>query len=155
VARTQHHRRVRVVLLVRTDQADDRPLRVILGKLGLDTHDRGIKLVATWLRDAGMEVIYLGPYLEADLVAHVAVQEDADVVGLSFLDGGHVGWCRDLRDHLRRAGRPDLPIVVGGIIPDQDAADLASLGVAAVVTPGTPLSAIVAAVKKVGTEARV
>lgn len=153
MARAQHYRRVGVSCLPRF-HANDRPLRVILGKLGLDTHDRGIKLVATWLRNAGVEVIYLGPYLEAGVVAHISVQEDADVVGLSFLDGGHVGWCRDLRDQLRQAGRPDLPIVVGGIIPDHDAADLAALGVAAVFAPGSSLDDIVAAVKELGAEVR-
>jgi len=135
-------------------RADARPLRVVLGKLGLDTHDRGIKLVATWLRDAGMEVIYLGPYLEAGVIAQVAVQEDADVVGVSFLDGGHVGWCKDLRNELDRAGRSGLPIVVGGIIPSQDLATLTTLGVAAVFTPGSPLDGIVALVEKLGGEAR-
>jgi methylmalonyl-CoA mutase C-terminal domain/subunit len=133
---------------------DAQRLRVVLGKLGLDTHDRGIKLVATWLRNAGLEVIYLGPYLEAGVIARVAVQEDADVVGVSFLDGGHVGWCKDLRSELDRAGRFGLPIIVGGIIPSQDLAVLATLGVAAVFTPGTPLESIVASVERLGEEAR-
>ena len=93
--------------------ANDRaPIRVLLSKIGLDTHDRGIKLVAAWLRDAGMEVIYLGPYRTAEEVASVAVQEDVAVIGTSFLDGGHAGSdprlarCARRRRRNRRSGHP-------------------------------------------------
>jgi methylmalonyl-CoA mutase C-terminal domain/subunit len=121
------------------------PIRVLLSKIGLDTHDRGIKLVAAWLRDAGMEVIYLGPYKTVEEVSSVAVQEDVAVIGTSFLDGGHVGWITDLLAELDRADAGDIPVIVGGIVPAPDEAELLGLGVDAVLHPGTPMSDVVAA----------
>jgi len=119
--------------------------RILLSKIGLDTHDRGIKLVAAWLRDAGMEVIYLGPYRTVEEVVAVALQEDVDVIGASFLDGGHCGWVEDLLQALDEEDSGDVPVVVGGIIPDEDVTRLTELGVAAVVRPGTPMEEVVAA----------
>ena len=131
--------------------ADDRaPIRVLLSKIGLDTHDRGIKLVAAWLRDAGMEVIYLGPYRTAEEVAAVAVQEDVAVIGTSFLDGGHDGWTRDLLAALAEVGAADVPVILGGIVPPDDEAQLLELGVAAVLHPGTPMLEVVTAFERVG-----
>lgn len=123
--------------------ARDVPIRVLLSKIGLDTHDRGIKLVAAWIRDAGMEVIYLGPYKTVEDVTAAAVQEDVDVIGTSFLDGGHLGWLFDLRAALDEADAADIPIVVGGIIPAEDEVELLRTGVAAVLHPGTPMEDIV------------
>jgi methylmalonyl-CoA mutase C-terminal domain/subunit len=120
------------------------PIRVLLGKVGLDTHDRGIKLVALWLRDAGMEVSYIGPYHTPEDLAAVAAQEDVDVVGVSFLDGGHLGWSQDLLTAMadRKAG--DIPIVVGGTVSSEDRQSLMAEGIFDVAPPGTPLTAVVA-----------
>ena len=118
-------------------------VRVLLSKIGLDTHDRGIKLVAAWLRDAGMEVIYLDPYRTPEEVARVAVQEDVDVVGTSFLDGGQVGWTTELVGNLRELGAAQIPVVVGGVMPADDVLALEQLGVFAVILPGTPFADVV------------
>lgn len=130
-----------------------RPRRVLLSKIGLDTHDRGIKLVAAWLRDAGMEVIYLGPYKTVDDVVAVALQEDVDVIGVSFLDGGHCGWVADLQQALAAENSGDVPVVVGGIIPDEDEVRLMEIGIAAVVRPGTPMEEVVAAFERAAAHA--
>jgi methylmalonyl-CoA mutase C-terminal domain/subunit len=122
---------------------------VLLSKIGLDTHDRGIKLVAAWLRDAGMEVIYLGPYKTVEEVVAVAVQEDVDVIGTSFLDGGHCGWAEDLLRALADEDAGDVPVVVGGIIPEDDEVRLTEAGVAAVVGPGTPMHEMVETFERV------
>jgi methylmalonyl-CoA mutase C-terminal domain/subunit len=129
-------------------------LRVVLGKVGLDTHDRGIKLVAVWLRDAGMEVVYLGPYLEAAGVARAAMEEDADVVGVSFLDGGHLGWSADLLAELRDQQIAEVPLVVGGTIPDADRDALLEMGVAAVFRAGHGLADIVSEIRGLGIRKR-
>jgi methylmalonyl-CoA mutase C-terminal domain/subunit len=131
--------------------ATDSPIRVLLSKIGLDTHDRGIKLVAAWLRDAGMEVIYLGPYRSPEEVAAVAVQEDVAVIGTSFLDGGHDGWTRDLLSALEAAEAGDVPVIVGGIVPVDDEAQLLDIGIAAVLHPGTPMLEVVAAFERAAT----
>lgn len=119
------------------------PIRVLLGKVGLDTHDRGIKLVALWLRDAGMEVSYLGPYHSPEDLASVAAQEDVDVVGVSFLDGGHLGWSQDLLAAMDTRQAADIPIIVGGTISAEDRESLMSEGIFEVAPPGTPLETIV------------
>jgi methylmalonyl-CoA mutase C-terminal domain/subunit len=116
---------------------------VVLGKIGLDTHDRGMRLVAAHLLRAGCEVIYLGPYRSPEDMALAALQEDADVIGTSFLDGGHLGWTRDLLEAMAVHGLPNVPVIVGGTIPSDDAEELTGLGVFAVVTPGTPLPEVV------------
>ncbi len=128
----------------------DPPVRVLLSKIGLDTHDRGIKLVAAWLRDSGMEVIYLGPYKTVEEVASVAAQEDVDVVGTSFLDGGHCGWIGDLFAELGTVDAADIPVIVGGIVPEDDERILRELGVAEVVHPGTPMDEVVEAFRTAG-----
>jgi methylmalonyl-CoA mutase C-terminal domain/subunit len=116
---------------------------VVLSKIGLDTHDRGIRLVASHLLRAGCEVIYLGVYRTPEQVAHAALQEDAAVVGTSFLDGGQVGWTRDLLGVMNELGLSSVPVIVGGTIPPDDAQKLLSFGVFAVVPPGTPLPDVV------------
>jgi methylmalonyl-CoA mutase C-terminal domain/subunit len=121
----------------------DRPLRVLIAKPGLDGHDRGAKVVAHALRDAGLEVIYSGlKRTPAELVAE-AVQEDVDVIGLSVLSGAHLTLSRKLLEGLRQAGAGDIAVVVGGTIPAADAAELRAMGVQAVFPMGTPLDEIV------------
>lgn len=120
-------------------------LRVLVAKVGLDGHDRGIKVVARILRDAGMEVIYTGLFQTPETVAAAAIDEDVDVVGLSMLSGAHMTLAPLVVEALRARGA-DIPVVVGGIVPDQDVADLVSAGVAAVLGPGASADAVVATV---------
>jgi methylmalonyl-CoA mutase C-terminal domain/subunit len=120
-----------------------RPYRVIVAKPGLDGHDRGAKVIARALRDAGFEVIYTGLHQTPEQVVQVAVQEDADAVGLSLLSGAHLTLVPRVLDGLRAEGLGDVLVIVGGIIPDADIPALKELGVAAVFTPGAPLPTIV------------
>ena len=120
-------------------------LRVLVAKVGLDGHDRGIKVVARILRDAGMEVIYTGLFQTPETVAAAAVDEDVDVVGLSMLSGAHMTLAPLVVEALRARGA-DVPVVVGGIVPDQDVPDLLAAGVAGVLGPGASAEAVVATV---------
>ena len=120
-------------------------LRIILAKPGLDGHDRGIKVVAMGLRDAGAEVIYLGLRVTPQQIAAAAAAEDADLVGISVLSGAHVVLAGEVLAQLHAAGA-DVPLVVGGTIPPRDADALRRMGVSAVFGAGTPLPAAVAAV---------
>jgi methylmalonyl-CoA mutase C-terminal domain/subunit len=122
------------------------PARVLVAKPGLDGHDRGAKLVARALRDAGFEVIYTGIRQRPATIATVALQEDVDVVGLSVLSGAHVELSRKVVEELRGRGL-DVPVVVGGTIPRSDVAVLEALGVAAVCPTGTPIDDLVATVR--------
>ena len=119
------------------------PVRVLVGKPGLDGHDRGAKLVARALRDAGFEVIYLGIRQRPETIAAVAVQEDVQVVGLSILSGAHVSLTKKTADALRAAGAEDVMLVVGGTIPKRDVARLEAAGAAAVYPTGTPIEELV------------
>ena len=119
------------------------PVRVLVAKPGLDGHDRGAKLVARALRDAGFEVIYLGIRQRPEAIAAVAVQEDVRIVGLSILSGAHVALTRKTAEALRAAGADDVVLVVGGTIPKRDVPDLEAAGAAAVYPTGTPLEALV------------
>ncbi|XUL94529.1 cobalamin B12-binding domain-containing protein (plasmid) [Streptomyces galilaeus] len=121
-----------------------RPLRVVVAKPGLDGHDRGAKVVARALRDAGVEVIYTGLHQSPRQIADVAVQEDADGIGLSVLSGAHLTVFAALLEELRRREAGDITVFGGGIIPDADIRPLLDLGVAALFTPGTPTGDIVA-----------
>ena len=112
-----------------------RPIRVLVAKPGLDGHDRGAKVVAAALRDAGMEVIYTGLHQTPEMIATAAVQEDVDVVGLSILSGSHMELVPDVLDLMKERGISDIPVIVGGIIPDSDGRKLIELGVAMVFTP--------------------
>jgi methylmalonyl-CoA mutase C-terminal domain/subunit len=125
------------------------PIRVLVAKPGLDGHDRGAKIVARALRDAGFEVIYTGIRQTADAIAATAVQEDVDVVGLSILSGAHLGLARRTIDALRAAGLADVKVVVGGTIPACDSQPLLDLGVAAVFPTGTPIEVLVDGVRRV------
>ena len=118
-----------------TRGAPEVPVRVVLAKLGLDGHDRGLKVVARMLRDAGLEVIYLGLRQTTESVLRAAEQEDADVIGLSIHNGGHLTLAPRMVEAVRAAGL-DVPVVVGGIVPDQDLDRLQEAGVFAVLGPG-------------------
>lgn len=120
-----------------------RRIRVMVAKPGLDGHDRGAKVVARALRDAGMEVIYAGLHQTPEQIADAAVDEDVDVVGLSILSGAHMTLIPRVVELLREVGAGDIKVIGGGIIPEEDAAELKSLGVVEVFTPGTPTSEIV------------
>ena len=119
-----------------------RPIRVVIAKPGLDGHDRGAKVIARALRDAGMEVIYTGLRQTPEQIVEVALQEDADVIGLSILSGAHNHICPRLVSLLREKGLGDVLVVVGGIIPDADVPQLEALGISGVFQPGTPMQAI-------------
>ena len=120
----------------------ERRIRVLVGKPGLDGHDRGAKVVASALRDAGMEVIYTGLRITPEAIVATAVQEDCDVIGLSVLSGAHLTLFARVVELLREKGIPDVVVFGGGIIPGDDAAALEASGVAKVFTPGSPLAAI-------------
>ncbi|HEY1737444.1 MAG TPA: cobalamin-dependent protein [Acidimicrobiia bacterium] len=120
--------------------------RVLVAKVGLDGHDRGVKVVARILRDAGFEVVYLGLFNTPEGVAAAARDEDVDVVGLSLLSGAHLTLAPAVVDALRAIGL-DVPVVVGGIVPDADRPELEAAGVAAVLTPGASSEEIVATVQ--------
>ena len=115
-----------------------RPIRVLVAKPGLDGHDRGAKVVAAALRDAGMEVIYTGLHQTPEMIATAAVQEDVDVVGLSILSGAHMTLFPRVRALLDQAGRPDILLTGGGIIPPEDVEALEQQGVGQLFGPGTP-----------------
>jgi methylmalonyl-CoA mutase C-terminal domain/subunit len=119
------------------------PVRVLIGKPGLDGHDRGAKLVARALRDAGFEVIYLGIRQRPEQIAAVALEEDVRIVGLSILSGAHVGLTRKTVEALRAVGADDALVVVGGTIPRRDVPRLEAAGAAAVYPTGTPLEELV------------
>jgi len=121
-----------------------RPIRVLIAKPGLDGHDRGAKVVARALRDAGMEVVYTGLRQTAEAIASAALQEDVDAVGLSVLSGAHLQHFGDVMARLRAAGAGDVLVFGGGIVPDGDRPALADLGVGEVFGPGSPTSAMVA-----------
>jgi methylmalonyl-CoA mutase, C-terminal domain len=120
------------------------PIRVVVAKPGLDGHDRGAKVVARALRDAGMEVIYTGLHQTPEQVVETAIQEDAQAIGLSILSGAHMTLFRRVVELLKERGASDIVLFGGGIIPDGDIPALKELGVAEVFTPGTPTADIVA-----------
>lgn len=126
-------------------------MRVLVGKVGLDGHDRGIKIVARILRDAGMEVIYAGLRQTATGLAATALQEDVDVVGISMHNGAHLTLAPAVVTALREIGL-DTPVVVGGIVPDVDRPRLAAAGVAAVLGPGASDEEVVAAVRQAASQ---
>ena len=116
---------------------------MVIAKPGLDGHDRGAKIIARALRDAGMEVIYTGLHQTAEQIVETAIQEDADAVGISILSGAHMTLVPRILEGLKENGAEDVLVVVGGTIPDEDAAELTSQGVAGIFTPGAPTSEIV------------
>jgi methylmalonyl-CoA mutase C-terminal domain/subunit len=120
-----------------------RPIRVLVAKPGLDGHDRGAKVVAAALRDAGMEVVYTGLHQTPEMIATAAVQEDVDVVGLSILSGAHMTLFPRVRQLLNDMGRPDVLVTGGGIIPAEDMDALQGRGIGRLFGPGTPTSDLV------------
>ena len=116
----------------------ERPIRVLVAKVGLDGHDRGAKIVARCLRDAGMEVVYTGLHRTPEEVVAAAVQEDVDVIGISILSGAHLTLFPRVRDLTREAGADDILLVAGGVIPDEDVPALRDMGVAEVILQDTP-----------------
>ena len=121
----------------------DSPIRVLVAKPGLDGHDRGAKVIAKALRDAGMEVVYTGLRQTPEMIVNAALQEDVQVIGLSILSGAHNAIVPRVMALLKENEMTDVLVVVGGIVPDEDAAELKRLGVAAVFQPGAPLQGIV------------
>jgi methylmalonyl-CoA mutase C-terminal domain/subunit len=126
--------------------------RVLVAKVGLDGHDRGVKVVARILRDAGYEVIYTGLFQTPETVAAAAVDEDVDAIGLSMLSGAHLTLAPLVVDEIRKRG-VDIPVIVGGIVPDQDVPALNDAGIAKVLTPGASAEEVVAAVREAIAEA--
>lgn len=122
--------------------------RILVAKVGLDGHDRGVKVVARILRDAGFEVIYTGLFQTPETVAAAAVDEDADAIGLSMLSGAHMTLAPMVVEAVRARGA-DIPVIVGGIVPDHDLEELTAAGIAAVLTPGATSDQIVAEVRRV------
>jgi methylmalonyl-CoA mutase C-terminal domain/subunit len=120
-----------------------RPIRIVIAKAGLDGHDRGAKIIARALRDAGMEVIYTGLHQTPEQIVETAIQEDADAIGISILSGAHMTLVPRVVDGLRAEGSDDVLVIVGGTIPAEDAEELQRRGVAGVFTPGAPTSEIV------------
>lgn len=127
----------------------DKPLRVLVGKIGLDGHDRGAKVVAQALRDAGMEVIYTGLRQTPEQIVETALQEDVRVIGLSILSGAHMQLLPPVLEMLREQDGSDIIVIVGGIIPKDDVAYLKEQGVAEVFTPGTSTEEIVNFIKQI------
>jgi len=120
-----------------------RKIRVVIAKPGLDGHDRGAKVIARALRDAGMEVIYMGLRQTPEQIVAAALQEDADAIGLSILSGAHMHICPRVMDLLRERGLDDVLVVVGGIIPDVDIPKLREAGIRGIFLPGTPMQEII------------
>lgn len=125
----------------------DRPIRVLIAKPGLDGHDRGAKVIARALRDAGMEVIYTGLRQTSEMIVNAAIQEDVDAVGLSVLSGAHMHYFREVAGALTGRGADDILLFGGGIVPDQDLPTLAGLGVGRIFTPGANTDDVVAYVR--------
>ena len=122
--------------------SSDRKVRVLVAKPGLDGHDRGARVVAYGLRDAGFEVIYTGLRQSPEQIATAAVQEDVDMIGLSVLSGAHLALTRKVIETLKEQDAGDIPILVGGLIPEEDMVALQEMGVAEVFTAGTPIASI-------------
>jgi methylmalonyl-CoA mutase C-terminal domain/subunit len=125
-----------------------RPIRVLIAKPGLDGHDRGAKIIARALRDAGMEVIYSGLRQSPEQIVAAAIQEDADVIGLSILSGAHNVLFPEILKLLKERGGEDILVVAGGIIPDKDVGPLKALGIREVFLPGTPTQTLVEYIRK-------
>ena len=130
------------------DDAGKIPIRVLVAKPGLDGHDRGARIIARALRDAGMEVIYTGLRQTPEMIVNAALQEDVRVIGLSILSGAHNAIVPKVMELMRERDMADVKLIVGGIIPDEDARELEKQGVAAVFQPGASLETIVSAVRK-------
>lgn len=127
----------------------EKKIKILIGKPGLDGHDRGAKIIALALRDAGMEVIYTGLHQTVEQIVKAAVQEAVDVVGLSIMSGAHLPICRKILQIMKNEGIQEIPVVIGGVIPKQDIPELNKVGIAAVFPGGTSFDEIVSGIKKV------
>ncbi|MFL7872001.1 MAG: cobalamin B12-binding domain-containing protein [Anaerolineales bacterium] len=136
----------------KTSSEQERRIRVLVAKPGLDGHDRGAKVVARALRDAGMEVIYTGLRQTPEMIAEAALQEDVDVVGLSILSGAHMALVPRVLELLKANGQEKVKVFIGGIIPDQDLPQLKEMGVAGIYGPGASTEDIIRQVKAVATD---
>jgi len=132
--------------------AKSQPIRVIIAKVGLDGHDRGVKIVARTLRDAGMDVIYTGLHRTPEEVVEAAIQEDVDVVGVSILSGAHMTVFPRIASLLKERGADDILVVGGGVIPDEDLPKLAAAGVKEILLQDTPPAAIVDMIRRIVAE---
>jgi methylmalonyl-CoA mutase C-terminal domain/subunit len=128
--------------------SDDKKLRILVAKPGLDGHDRGAKIIARALRDAGFEVIYTGLHQTPEMIAETAVQEDVDAIGLSILSGAHMTLFPKIIELLRSKGVGDVPIFGGGIIPDDDIKELKRIGIREIFTPGASTQDIIGWIKE-------
>jgi methylmalonyl-CoA mutase cobalamin-binding domain/chain len=128
------------------------PIRVLLAKVGLDGHDRGVKVVARTLRDAGMDVIYTGLHRTPDEVVHSAIQEDVDVLGISLLSGAHMTICPKIMQLLKDQDAEDMIVVVGGVVPDEDVVPLREMGVKELLLQDTPPKQIVETLERLVAE---
>jgi len=124
-------------------------IKILVGKPGLDGHDRGAKIIALALRDAGMEVIYTGLHQTIEQIVRTAVQEAVDIIGLSIMSGAHIPIGKKLLELMQDQGIEDIPVVVGGVIPKQDIPKLKALGIKGVFPGGTPFDEIVAGIKEI------
>lgn len=129
-------------------QSASRPVRILIAKAGLDGHDRGAKIIARALRDAGMEVIYTGLHQTTENIVRAAIQEDVDCIGLSILSGAHMTLFPDLLDKLKKEGADDISVFGGGIIPKDDIDALKKLGVKEIFIPGTHTQDVVSWIQK-------
>ncbi len=124
-------------------------IKILVGKPGLDGHDRGAKIIALALRDAGMEVIYTGLHQTVEQIVRTAVQEAVDIIGLSIMSGAHIPISEKLLELMKAQGIEEIPVVVGGVIPKQDIPKLKALGIKGVYPGGTPFDEIVAGIKEI------
>ena len=140
---------------IRSEESDmSGPIRVLLAKIGLDGHDRGVKVVARMLRDGGMEVVYLGLHNTASGVATAALDEDVDAVGISSLSGEHMLVMREVKESLVAVGLDDVPLFAGGVVPWEDVERLKEVGVDAVFSAGTLVSEIIGTIEGIVCEKR-
>jgi methylmalonyl-CoA mutase C-terminal domain/subunit len=128
---------------------EQRAIRILIAKPGLDGHDRGAKVIARALRDAGMEVIYTGLRQTPEMISEAALQEDVDIVGLSILSGAHMTLVPRIREVMNGAGLSDVPLILGGIIPDEDKPELEKVGVKGIFGPGSSTEDIAAQIRKI------
>ncbi len=127
----------------------EKKIKILVGKPGLDGHDRGAKIVALALRDAGMEVVYSGLHQSVEQIVRVAVQEAVDVIGLSVMSGAHIPISKRLFELMKEENIEDIPVVIGGVIPKQDIPKLTELGIGGVFPGGTPFDEIVAGIQEI------
>ncbi len=127
----------------------EKKIKILVGKPGLDGHDRGAKIVALALRDAGMEVVYTGLHQSVEQIVRVAVQEAVDVIGLSVMSGAHIPISKRLFELMKEEDIEDIPVVIGGVIPKQDIPKLTELGIGGVFPGGTPFDEIVAGIQEI------